>query len=83
MDVYYDHDDVAGVVVIGTHDLGVAAGLAAPEWVHDEPMPSGQRSWWRLVPWDTGTGYDRNWVVDEKRGTPVVTFHPDDVEALP
>lgn len=79
VDVYYDHDDVAGVVVIGTHDLEAATELATPLWEHPEPLPSGTPSWWRLVPWDTGTGYDRNWIVDQERGSPVVIFHPDDV----
>lgn len=78
VDHYTNHDEVACVVVIGTHDLDVAAQLAASLWDHHEPIPTGTRSWWRIVPWDTGTGYDRNWVTDETRGAPVVYFDPQD-----
>lgn len=79
VEVYYSSNDAECVIVIGTHDLDAAAALAEHMWEHDEPLPEGRRRWLRLVPWDTGGGYDRSWIDDPARGTAVVTFDPEDV----
>lgn len=76
---FYASDDEACLVVIGTHDLDVAAELARPSWesCYDGPLPDGVRAWWRLVPWSTGHGYDSSWIDDPVRGRPVVTYRPE------
>ena len=74
---YVDHEERTCVVIVGTHDLERATGLAAErweEWYDDGSLPAGQRRWMRLVPFDTGTGYDHNWVIDEVRGSACVVF---------
>lgn len=80
---YVDHEERTCVIVLGTHDLDEAAALAADRWAEwygdlDEasrPLPEGERTWMRLVPFDTGTGYDHNWVFDPVRGTACVVFN--------
>lgn len=76
-EVFYDWDGYSGVVVIGTHDPEKAADMARPLWEHDEPLPSGVRGWWRLVPWCANGEYDRSWVDAPARGQAVVIFRMD------
>jgi hypothetical protein len=78
-ETFYTWDECSAVVVIGTHDLEVAAGLAQRLWDYDEPLPEGRTHWWRLVPWDASGIFDRSWVDAPERGRPVVVFTPTEV----
>lgn len=76
VDEYVDPSECTAVMVLFTHDTDRAAALAAARWqsYSDCPMPAGQQQWLRLVPFDTGSGYDRNWTHDPVRGTACVVF---------
>jgi hypothetical protein len=73
---YVTPDEGTSIVVVGTHDVDVAADLACDAGAnhHDYPLPEGVASWWRLVPWNTSGQGDRSWIDDLVRGRPVVRF---------
>lgn len=77
---YVDMDERTCVVVLFTHDAQQAREQALHLWqCHtDCALPAGTRSWLRLVPFDTGSGYERNWIVDPVRGTACVVFSHDE-----
>lgn len=64
-----------GIVVLRTHDIEDARSRY-PELlaVHDLQDAEGVRDWWRLVPWDAGSGHDRSYISDPVRGVPCVVF---------
>lgn len=65
-----------GIVVLRTHDIEDARSRY-PELlaVHDLQYAEGTRDWWRLVPWDAGSG-DWSYISDPARGVPCVVFEP-------
>lgn len=73
---FFDYEERTCLVVEFTHDLDAAADLVREAWSYntDCPLPVGRRVWWRLVPFDTGCGYDRSWIDDPVRGTACVVF---------
>lgn len=72
-------DGELGLIVLGTHDVEEATRRAmnTQTWTDGELWYcEPRREWWRLVPWDTGYGYDSSWIDDPERGTPCVVFGP-------
>jgi hypothetical protein len=75
VETFFNDDYGECIAVLGTHDVGDAVKAAAPRLSELDLDPTaGETVWWRLVPWDTGTGHDSNWITDEVRGTPAVIF---------
>lgn len=72
---YADHDECQAIAVLRTHDVQLAARVGA-DFIEEYELDAANAytSWWRLIPWDTGSGYDRNWVEDSAGGTPCVVF---------
>lgn len=68
-------DDREAVVVLRTHDIRLSLELAADKIAELELIAANAHTdWWRLVPFDTGSGYERNWIPDPVRGTPCVVI---------
>ena len=75
VETYFDTSDCESIVVLRTHDIPKALELAGDRIDDLELDRDGARtSWWRLVPWDVGSGYDTNWINDDVRGTPCVVI---------